>query len=143
MASATWDKSLIEKRNKDIIDRFHHYYNGKRIRYDHVLHTLKWQHFFINEKYIDRLLKKSGLDVPRYKIRNSKECDGLSITEARNRKLKARFMELYENNHLRLDDAVQVLRSEFYISEPTIHAALAEYHFYKVADQQTTLNFDI
>jgi hypothetical protein len=46
------DRSLIEKRDKAIVDKFHELYDVKRKRIDDVLKELSENHFYLDSNYI-------------------------------------------------------------------------------------------
>lgn len=142
MGRSTGNRTLRDKRDRDIVDKFNELYNIKRWRYDYVLFLLKWEYFYVNEKHLHRTLKRMGATVPKgYVIINSTQHDGKSCLETRNTALKARFQELYDQKQMRIDDAVRVLSKEFYLNEKTVDQVLAGYNHYKDATNQLTIEF--
>lgn len=140
MGASTSDKGLIEKRSRDMLSKFNELYHQKRYRYDYVLWRMKWENFFINEKNIHNQLRKMGAEIPnKYSVKNSTTDNGLTLLEARNNALKARFQKLYEEKKMRVDDAVNILSGEFYIHPSTVNNVLNDYSHYKNARGQLEL----
>lgn len=146
MAGSTTDIVLRNKRDRDVVDRFNYYYNVKRFRYDYVLYLMKWNHFYLNERRLHKILKQQGIKVPPLSdsFKNSTVNEvGLDKFQARNEALRKRFEDLYIKDQLRIDDTTEILRKEFYINERTIDAILCEWERYKtLVTTQTTINFD-
>lgn len=144
MSKSAPDILLREKRKVAIVKQFNKLYNVKRFRYDYVLYLLRWEHFFLYEKQIHKILKSAGANIPSgyFKIKTTHYKDGLTALEVRNNKLRERFKQLAEDQKIRLDDTVEILRSEFFISSTTITHVIQEYSIYKQTNPQSTLNLE-
>lgn len=143
MARGTSDIALREKRDRDIVERFNHYYHVKRFRYDYVLEILKWEYFFVSESFLQKTIRKMGCDAPKvFKVTNSETMNGMTPFQARNKKMRDRFKQLFSEKQMRMDDALSLLSREFYLPKETIDQILAEYNHYKAAENQTELKFE-
>jgi len=142
MGRATSDKTLLELRDRNIVEKFNQLYNLKRLRYDHVLYTMKWNFFFIDERRIRKILKKAKIKQPWRSVANSTQRAGKTVIEARNERLHLRFKELFDEKQMRMDDALELLRKEFYLIPETIEAILKQYHYYyERYGSQQSINF--
>lgn len=144
MSKAAHDILILEKRKVAIVKEFNKLYNKKRIRYDHVLYLLRWEYFFLFEKQLHKILRSAGANIPSgyFKVKNTHFKDGLTALDCRNIKLRKRFKELTEEKQIRIDDTVEVLRNEFFISASTINHILSEYQQYKTTPPQSSLNLE-
>ncbi len=50
------NKKLIELRNKKLIQRYHYWYDIKRLRPDDVIRKLSEQEFFLSTQTIERII---------------------------------------------------------------------------------------
>lgn len=142
MGKSTSDKALRDLRDKDIVEKFNHLYNLKRLRYDHVLFSMKWETFFIEEKLIRKILKRSKVEQPHRDPFNSKSHKGKTLLESRNQKVHDRFEVLFNTSGVRVDDCISKLTKEFYLNPRTLEAILRNYKvYYERFGSQQTLNF--
>ena len=143
MARATTNKALLAQRNKQIVEKFHHYYNVKRLRYDDVLFKLKWDHFYLSETFIHRVLRSYRTNAPKVRVVDSKRYNNKTVFEHRNEAVKIRFNELHEVKRIRLEDSAEALKKEFFIEIDTLNKILFGYEKYKPTDpSQTTIDFE-
>lgn len=121
MSKSTWDKQLLLKRDRKIKTTFNQLFNKKRLRIDDVIFQLKWEHFFLSEQTIKRVLKEKGMKHPPVSNEFKPHPEGLSLVEARNKSLEARFNHLFNEKRLRWDDVIETLSSkEYFVKKATI-----------------------
>ena len=138
MSSSTWDVQLIEKRNKKIVEKYIYLYDVKRMRFDDVMFSLQWEHFFLTERTIKEILRDNKVELP-YRAQLKQEYKGLSLKEARNNKLIKRFDYLFEKQRMRIDDALEFLRNEeFFLQPTTIEQIVTRWSYYE-PDKELTL----
>ncbi len=138
MSSSTWDVQLIEKRNKKIVEKYIYLYDVKRMRFDDVMFSLQWEHFFLTERTIKEILRDNKVELP-YRAQLKQEYKGLSLKEARNNKLIKRFDYLFEKKRMRIDDALEFLRNEeFFLQPTTIEQIVTRWSYYE-PDKELTL----
>lgn len=140
MSHSTWDKKLLEKRNKKVVEMYTYLYDVKRKRFDDVMNSLKWDYFFLEETTIKKILKSYQVKLPRRAL-CTEDKKGISVTQARNNKLIDRFNELTELKRMRIDDTLELLsKEEFYLQPRTIELIVMRWSYYKPKQELELFN---